>query len=80
MKLSVLALCEHVFVIELKQANPGDQGSIGEAVAASWLTQTGYSVWIPFGHSPDPASKGTVVGRDLHSRRQPKLEQGDQET
>src|SRR3982750_596010 len=47
--------------MELKQANPRNQGSIGEAVAASWLTQAGYSVWVPFGHSPD---YDLVAGRD----------------
>jgi hypothetical protein len=50
-----------MFVIELRQTNPRDQGSIGEAIAASWLTQAGFSVWIPFGHSPD---YDLVAGRD----------------
>lgn len=39
--------------MELRQANPRKQGDIGEGIAASWLMQQGYGVWIPFGHSPD---------------------------
>jgi PD-(D/E)XK nuclease superfamily protein len=39
--------------MELRQKHPRRQGDIGEAIAASWLTQTGYGVWVPFGHSPD---------------------------
>lgn len=39
--------------MELRQANPRRQGDIGEGIAASWLMQHGYGVWIPFGHSPD---------------------------
>lgn len=39
--------------VELRQANPRRQGDIGEAIAASWLVQAGYGVWVPFGHSPD---------------------------
>jgi len=54
-------MCEHVFVIELRQGNPREQGSIGEAIAASWLTQAGFSVWIPFGYSPD---YDLVAGRE----------------
>jgi hypothetical protein len=46
-------MCEHVFAMELRHANPRHQGSIGEAIAASWLMQAGYGVWVPFGHSPD---------------------------
>jgi hypothetical protein len=42
-----------VFVIELRQTHSRRQGDIGEAIAASWLAQSGYGVWIPFGHSPD---------------------------
>jgi Holliday junction resolvase-like predicted endonuclease len=42
-----------VFVQQLRQANPRRQGDIGEGIAASWLMQNGYGVWIPFGHSPD---------------------------
>lgn len=42
-----------MFVIELRKPNPREQGSVGEAIAASWLTQAGYCVWVPFGHSPD---------------------------
>lgn len=26
---------------------------MGESIAACWLMQQGYGVWIPFGHSPD---------------------------
>lgn len=55
-----------MFVVELRQANPREQGSIGEAIAASWLTQAGYSVWVPFGHSPD---YDLVAGRDDHLHR-----------
>ncbi len=51
--LSVCGGCEHVFVIELRQKHPRKQGDIGEAIAVSWLAQTGYGVWIPLGHSPD---------------------------
>jgi hypothetical protein len=39
--------------MELRQVSPRDQGSIGEAIAASWLTQAAFSVWVPFGHNPD---------------------------
>jgi Holliday junction resolvase-like predicted endonuclease len=39
--------------MELRQANPRKQGDIGEGIAAAWLMQQGYGVWIPFGHSPD---------------------------
>jgi hypothetical protein len=39
--------------MELRQANPRRQGDIGEGIAASWLMQQGYGVWVPFGHSPD---------------------------
>lgn len=42
-----------MFMLELRQANPRQQGSIGESVAASWLMQSGFGVWVPFGHSPD---------------------------
>lgn len=40
-------------LMQLRQANPRRQGDIGEGIAASWLMQQGYGVWIPFGHSPD---------------------------
>jgi PD-(D/E)XK nuclease superfamily protein len=39
--------------MELRQTNPRKQGDIGEGIAAAWLMQQGYGVWIPFGHSPD---------------------------
>jgi PD-(D/E)XK nuclease superfamily protein len=39
--------------MDLRQLNPRRQGDIGEGIAASWLMQQGYGVWIPFGHSPD---------------------------
>jgi hypothetical protein len=42
-----------MFVIGLRHDNPRRQGDIGEAIAASWLTQASYGVWIPLGHSPD---------------------------
>lgn len=42
-----------IFGMELRQANPRRQGDIGEGIAAAWLMQQGYGVWIPFGHSPD---------------------------
>jgi hypothetical protein len=39
--------------MQLRQANPRRQGDIGEGIAAAWLIQAGFGVWIPFGHSPD---------------------------
>ena len=39
--------------MELRQANPRKQGDIGEAVAAAWLAQVGFDLWIPFGTNPD---------------------------
>jgi hypothetical protein len=39
--------------MELRQANPRRQGDLGEGIAAAWLLQQGYGLWIPFGHSPD---------------------------
>jgi hypothetical protein len=36
--------------MQLRQANPREQGDIGERLAAAWLLQAGYGVWIPFGH------------------------------
>jgi Holliday junction resolvase-like predicted endonuclease len=42
-----------MFVMDLRQLNPRKQGDIGESVAACWLMQQGYGVWLPFGHSPD---------------------------
>jgi Holliday junction resolvase-like predicted endonuclease len=39
--------------MQLRQRNPRRQGDIGESLAAAWLTQAGYRLWIPFGHSPD---------------------------
>jgi hypothetical protein len=39
--------------VALRQTNPRKQGDIGEGIAAAWLMQQGYGVWIPFGHSPD---------------------------
>jgi PD-(D/E)XK endonuclease len=38
--------------MQLRQANPREQGDIGERLAAAWLAQAGYHPWIPFGHSP----------------------------
>jgi Holliday junction resolvase-like predicted endonuclease len=38
--------------MQLRQANPREQGDIGERLAAAWLLHSGYEVWIPFGHSP----------------------------
>jgi hypothetical protein len=34
-------------------SQPRRQGDIGESLAAAWLVQAGYNLWIPFGHSPD---------------------------
>jgi len=42
-----------IFCMELRQTNPRRQGDIGEGIAAAWLMQQGYGVWVPFGHSPD---------------------------
>lgn len=42
-----------ILPMELRQANPRRQGDIGEGIAAAWLMQQGYGVWVPFGHSPD---------------------------
>lgn len=39
--------------MQLRQASPRRQGDLGESLAACWLAQVGYRVWIPFGHSPD---------------------------
>ena len=39
--------------MQLRQANPRRQGDIGEGIAAAWLIQQGYGLWLPFGHSPD---------------------------
>lgn len=39
--------------MDLRQLNPRRQGDIGEGIAAAWLMQEGYGVWVPFGHSPD---------------------------
>ena len=39
--------------MDLRQANPRRQGDIGEGVAAAWLMQQGFGLWVPFGHSPD---------------------------
>lgn len=39
--------------MDLRQLNPRRQGDIGEGIAAAWLMQQGYGVWVPFGHSPD---------------------------
>jgi PD-(D/E)XK endonuclease len=39
--------------MQLRQANPRRQGDIREGIAAAWLIQQGYGLWIPFGHSPD---------------------------
>jgi hypothetical protein len=39
--------------MDLRQLNPRKQGDIGEGIAAAWLMQQGYGVWVPFGHSPD---------------------------
>ncbi len=36
--------------MQLRQPNPREQGDIGERLAASWLLQAGYGVWVPFGH------------------------------
>src|SRR4051812_14320126 len=49
---SVCLSC-HDCPMELRQANPRRQGDIGEGIAAAWLMQEGYGVWVPFGHSPD---------------------------
>ena len=38
--------------MQLRQANPREQGDVGERLAAAWLAQAGYHPWIPFGHSP----------------------------
>jgi hypothetical protein len=38
--------------MQLRQANPREQGDIGERLAAAWLLHAGYHVWVPFGHSP----------------------------
>jgi hypothetical protein len=38
--------------MQLRQMNPREQGDIGERLAAAWLLQAGYHVWVPFGHSP----------------------------
>jgi hypothetical protein len=50
--------------MDLRQVNPRRQGDIGEGIAACWLMQQGYGVWIPFGHSPDS---------DLLAQRENKL-------
>jgi hypothetical protein len=42
-----------VFVLELRNKHPRQQGDIGESVALNWLMQAGYGAWLPFGHSPD---------------------------
>jgi hypothetical protein len=42
-----------MFVMQLRQTNPRKQADIGEGIAASWLIQQGFGVWVPFGHSPD---------------------------
>jgi hypothetical protein len=33
--------------------NPRQQGDLGEQSAVEWLWSQGYSVFVPFGHSPD---------------------------
>ena len=32
---------------------PRQQGDLGELSALAWLTEHGYDVYLPFGHSPD---------------------------
>src|SRR5215212_9876611 len=38
--------------MQLRQANTREQGDVAERLAAAWLLQAGYHVWVPFGHSP----------------------------
>ena len=33
--------------------NPRKQGDVGELSAMTWLTEQGYDVYLPLGHSPD---------------------------
>ena len=49
--------------MNLRQLNPRKQGDIGEGIAAAWLIQQGYGVWIPFGHSPDCDLLGEQNGK-----------------
>lgn len=39
--------------MQLRQENSRRQGDIGESLAAAWLAQAGYKLWVPFSHSPD---------------------------
>jgi PD-(D/E)XK endonuclease len=39
--------------MQLRHANPREQGDLGERLAALWLAQAGYKLWVPLGHSRD---------------------------
>jgi hypothetical protein len=39
--------------VELRHANPRKQGDLGELSAIDWFVRKGYSVFLPWGHSPN---------------------------
>ncbi len=53
-------------MLDLRQANPRQQGDVGEMSAADWLARNGFGVWIPLTHSPDMdliAQRGATLFR-----------------
>jgi hypothetical protein len=40
-------------MVQLRQANPRKQRDLGELSAIDWFVRKGYSVYLPWGHSPD---------------------------
>ena len=49
--------------MELRQANPRKQGDIGEAIAAAWLAQAGFDLFMPFGTNPNTDLVAEYDGR-----------------